>query len=122
MSTFKVGDLATYRIATDCHGGRIIAVSTSGHRVKFQEDHAKILNGANSDAPDKLHFSPGGFCAHVSGVQRWELTPNPEGRKLDFTRRKRKDGSIVWKCVGIRTDDAGMCLTPGHSHHHDFNF
>lgn len=37
---------------------------------------ATLLNGVNSGQPDALQFSPGGFCGHTSGTQRYSFEPD----------------------------------------------
>jgi len=86
----KVGDGATVYGWTDRRAYTVIAVSKSGRTITIQRDSAKLLNGPNSGEPDALHFEGGGFCGHTSGVQRYEIKPDPNGeiRKASL----RKDG------------------------------
>lgn len=102
---------------SDVHSYTIIAVSKNGKAVTAQRDHSKLLNGATSGEPDALQCSVGGFCAHVSGTQRWELTPNPNGTVYVFTLRKNG------KFVKRHQSQTGEKLVPGKRvEHYDFNF
>ncbi len=119
----KVGDGATMNGYSDSHACTIIAISEK--RITVQVDDAKILNGSNSGEPDALHFSPGGFCGHTSGQQRWETTPNPDGAKATYSLRKWNDykgnPTYRWAPVGSKRHE-GSSLTEGRHHHYDYNF
>jgi hypothetical protein len=119
---FQIGDLATHNVYTDCHAGRVIEVLNGGKKVVLQYDEATLLNGCGSGEPDELQFSAGGFVGHTSGEQRWKCEPNPNGSRVTFTLRTRKDGSGVWKKVGHGTNSPGNSLIPGSHHYYDFNF
>jgi len=109
---------ATVHGWTDSHAATIIKVWPSGKRVTVQRDTARLLNGFASGEPDALRFSPGGFCGHTSGAQRWELIPNPKGVTEDYTLRTNGQ----WVLVGDALR-GGTRLTVGKRHHHyDFNF
>lgn len=118
--TFKVGDKATHTIYTDSRAGYITHVSPNGKTVLFVEAEATLLNGPKSGEPDALGFSPGGFCGHTSGTQRWQIGDKPiEGRKsIKFSLR----GNGRWKIAGGSATSPGDVLRPGHSHHYDYNF
>lgn len=118
---FEIGSLATRIMYSDRIGGRIIEVKDNGNCVVFQEDEVILLNGVHSGEPDALQFSRGGFIGHTSGTQRWELKPNPNGKTIQYSRRKLKDGTEIFVCVGERTRN-GEQLILGHHHHYDFNF
>lgn len=121
MSTphFKVGDKATHTLHTDSHAGYIVSVSPNGKTVIFARAEAKLLNGANSGAPDALEFSPGGFVGHTSGTQRWEVAEVPmEGYRDKFTLRSNGR----WKVSGGGTFTPGNTLKAGHAPHYDFNY
>ena len=117
----QVGDPVTRCGYSDYHAGLVISVSISGlgaaarTKLVMQECNARLLNGPNSGEPDALNFAPGGFCGHTSGTQRWEITPDQNGRMHTFTLRK--DGH--WQEAGVRN---GKPLIAGHHHHYDFNF
>lgn len=120
LDTAKVGDGATYKIHTDTQPMTII--SRTAKSVTVQEDKATLLNGFNSGEADALEFSPGGFCGHTSGRQRYTFEPNPEGAISKFTRRVLRDGSVTWKITGHRTNSPGCTLRAGRSKHFDYNF
>lgn len=110
----KIGDGVTVRGYSDATACTVISVS--GTRAVIQEDTAVLLNGSGSSEPDALKFSPGGFVGHTSGVQRWDVKPNPNGAMVKITRRK--DG--FWRIAGDSMK--GKTLTEGRHHHYDFNF
>lgn len=143
----KVGDPVTHTIHTDSRAHDVVKVSKNGRTVWARECNQKLLNGANSGEPDALTFTPGGFSGHTDGVQRWEVTPNPEGHVAKFTARpiQRREyvrdeatgllkrdaaGRFVetlvtewrWKLAGHPTTCPGNTLTRGHRPHYDFNF
>lgn len=115
---FNVGDKATYILHSDRDAGYIVGVSDNGKRVQFQYAKATLLNGPKSDHPDKLTFTPGGFCGHMDGDQIYEIIPDPAGWVIEFSLRK--NGS--WKLAGHPYKSPGCSLVPGHSHYYDFNF
>lgn len=119
---YIVGDKATFTVHTDSKAGYIIAVSKNGKQVTWQECKAELLNGANSGESDALHFSPGGFVGHTSGVQRWKIEADPNGRIEKFSARTLHDGSIRWKLVNHPTTSPGCYLNDGHHPHYDFNY
>ena len=114
----KVNDEVTYVLYTDADAGWVSKVSPDGKTIEVEFGKQTLLNGANSGEPDALHFSPGGFMGHVSGVQRWkvERAENPVTRK--FTLRK----SGQWKIAKHPTNSPGCVLVSGHSPYYDFNF
>ena len=87
----------------------------------------RLLQGA----PDALVCSPGGFAGHVSGVQRYAYAPDENGAVT--VCRLRKAPRKVWT-EGAGENGAygyverpdfvggGKRLTPGRTHHYDFNF
>ncbi|MDP2324289.1 MAG: hypothetical protein Q8N51_09705 [Gammaproteobacteria bacterium] len=113
----QVGDPVTRSGYSECHAGYVIQINEARTKLVMQDGNARLLNGANSGEPDALHFSPGGFCGHTSGTQRWEITPNPNGRLHIFTLRKNGR----WIETGL-AHNQGKPLCAGHHHHHDFNF
>lgn len=115
---FKVGDGASWTLYTDTHAGFIIEVSANGETVKWQAATATLLNGANSDAADKLEFSPGGFVGHTSGIQRYDIKPNPAGEIQTFTLRDNGR----WVLAGHGAKQRGNSLSPGLREHYDYNF
>lgn len=122
-TTFQIGDHATFITHTDCKAGYITWVSKSGKSVLFERGNAKLLNGVNSGEPDALEFTPGGFCGHTSGTQRWEITRDEKfGYTTKCTYRNLGNGKGVWKEVGHPTRSPGCSLIAGHHHYYDFNF
>lgn len=117
----RVGQGATYSLASDCYAGTIVHVFGGPHRprrVLWQRDKAVLMNGPCSGTPDALKVHPGGFCANVVGGQRWEYEPDPDGEKIMFTLRNNG----TWKKVGTRTTEPGFVLYVGNRHeHHDYN-
>jgi len=110
--TWKVGDGATILHYTDRDACTVVKVCTP-RKILIQEDKHKLLNGFESGEPDALTFTPGGFCGHTSGTQRWEHTPDPDAPVRTVTLRK--DGE--WRLSGL-----GNTVVEGRSHFHDYNF
>lgn len=108
---FKVGDGVSWNGHSDSYAGTVVRVSAT--RVCVVEDEAVLLNGFDSGEPDALVATPGGFCAHVEGRQRYEYKPG-SGSRITFTLRK--DGRMM------RAESTYCFLTPGRSKHHDYNF
>jgi len=110
----KIGDGATIIHYTDRDACTIIDISKSGRVATIQKDKAILLNDANSGAHDSLKVEPGGFSAHVSGEQRYKITPNSDEKKFKVSLRKNgewriiKDNTLVH--MGVR------------NHYYDFNF
>ncbi len=115
---FAVGDHATAHGYSDSYAGYIMAVSPNGKRVSFSRGNAKLLNGMNSQEADALQCAVGGFCGHVSGSQRWEITPDTVNGTCE-TFSLRSNGKWVREGESAK---GGMRLTAGHSHHYDYNF
>ena len=80
----RVGDGATYVIHTDRLAGTVI--DRTAKSITVREDDTKLLNGANSGAPDALKFYSGGFAGHFAGTHRYRVKANPSGaiRKLSL--------------------------------------
>lgn len=85
----------------------------SDKTIEIRRLNAKLLNGVNSGEPDALQFEQGGFCGHVSGVQRYEYSKTAEG-----VIRIRRHGGYQWK------DRHGnrFVLATEPSEFYDFNF
>lgn len=112
---FQIGDGATYAGWSDSKAGTIIAKTAK--TITWQEDKWTLLNGIHSGAEDALEFSPGGFCGHTSGIQRYAYEQNPTGAIVKFTLRK--NGKWIRQGQGLR---GGSELRPGRSRFYDFNF
>lgn len=115
---YKVGDPVTYVVYTDADAGWVSKVSPNGKTIEVEFARQTLLNGANSGEPDALHFSPGGFCGHVSGEQRWKIERQDNPKVSKFTLRK----SGMWKIAGHATNSPGCVLFSGHRPYYDFNF
>ena len=115
MTNLEIGGGATYCGYSDREPYTIIAIEQNGRKVTLQADKAKLLNGFDSGEPDALQFSPGGFCGHVSGTQRYEFTSDPDGRTIVATLRK--DGSFRLR----GTKDVKVDMR-GRRKHYDYNF
>jgi hypothetical protein len=113
-----VGQGAAIHGYTDVHSATVVAVSANGKRVTLQRDKAKLLNGASSGEADALEFYPGGFCGHTSGCQRWELTPDADGYKSEFSLRSNGR----WVEVGQPAKGGTRASVGERRHHYDFNF
>jgi hypothetical protein len=112
---FEVGDGATVVMWSDAHAGTIIEASAK--TVTWQRDKATLLNGVESGAEDALTFSPGGFCGHTSGVQRYSYAADENGETQTFTLRKNGK----WILAGQAMKN-GRRLVAGRREHYDFNF
>jgi hypothetical protein len=111
-----VGTGATWNGYSDHYAGTIVKVTAK--TIQVQEDRADLLNGFKSGEPDALVFTPGGFCGHTSGFQRYTYTPDPEGEIVTFTLRS--NGQWVKAKTPARS---GPRLRIGvRSKHHDYNF
>ena len=114
---------ATVTIWTDSYACTVESISASGKTVTLRRDKAVLLNGVNSGAPDALACSVGGFCANVSGTQRYSYESDPNGEVFKATLRTRRNGSQLYKLVGTGTYSQGGYVTLGSRHEHrDFNF
>lgn len=114
----QIGDPVTHTIHTDANAATVIDVSPNGKTVTVRYCKQRLLNGPASGEPDAQHSSPGGFAAHVSGVQRWEVTEDPEGATRKFSYRHT--GS--WKAAGHPALSPGNVLRKGHHPYYDYNF
>ena len=122
FETFKVGDPVSWSAGTDTRCGTVVRLTKT--KVFIQEVEATLLNGPNSGEPDALHFAPGGFCGHMSGVQRHSFA-EPSGPERAFSRRNLRNGSTVAKQQGTSMSGSMSSwgrLRHGHAAHYDFNF
>ena len=87
------------------------------HYIKVQEDKSKLLNGMDSGEADALKCDVGGFVGYVSGKQRYEYAPNPDGAIDKFTLRN--NGQYVR--VG-ESKTGTRLIVGGRESYHDFNF
>lgn len=125
LDNAEVGDGATYTVYSDSKAGTII--KRTAKTITWQRDKATLLNGFDSDADDKLVAHPGGFAAHVSGVQRYDYERDPNGSIVKFSRREITNPytgktRIVWKLVGHGSRSPGCSLVAGRHERYDYNF
>lgn len=118
LAPMKVGDGAAVAFYSDIHACTVIAVSKDGKKITVQADKATLLNGFKSGEPDALQFSPGGFCGHTSGTQRYAFEANPEGKTYEFSLRLNGE----WRAKGKSMNGTGTRLIKRRTHHYDYNF
>ena len=76
---------------------------------------ATVFNKEKSN----LDFAVGGFCAHASGRQVWDITSNPSYPLIIFT--KRKDGK--WYMKGYPMERGmGRTISDKPIKYYDYNF
>lgn len=114
----NLNDPVTYTIYSDSTAGWVSKVSPNGKTIEVEFATQTLLNGANSGEPDALQFSPGGFCGHVSGEQRWRIERDLHPIKEKFTLRNNEQ----WKVAGHPTKSPGCVLREGHHPWYDYNF
>jgi hypothetical protein len=97
-----VGQGATTSGWSDSYAHTVERVSKSGKTAWLRRDKATLMNGANSDAPDKLVCTPGGFAGYMDGTPRYEYAPDPNGKLTKVTLRtiKVKKGSCMYAVKG----------------------
>ena len=118
FSTFSVGDPVNFSQGSDRQAGTVTRIT--GSTIFVKRVKAELLNGCNSGEPDALHFEPGGFVGHISGIQRWSFG-EPEGEEIAFT--KRKCGRAKQRGTSSRGSMSTWgILHHGHAAHYDFNF
>ena len=133
FNPFKVGDGATVHGYSDAAAYTVLKVTRT--TVTLQRDKATLLNGTQSGEPDALTFTPGGFCGHTEGRQRYKYEANPEGEiivaHLKKSPRKVSLPCGEWEEVNgsLRTQKLepfvafkSSRVTPGRFEHYDFNF
>lgn len=120
-NTPVVGEGANVFGYSDVMAYTVISVNKTGTVAVIQRDKATLLNGHNSDAADKLSFSPGGFCGHTSGSQRYSYERDPNGETLRITLRAGGKFEGTWRTKG--NNSGAMRVRFGERHeHYDFNF
>ena len=117
-----VGMGATIYGYSDSHAATVVAVSKSGKRVTLRRDKATLLNGCDSGEGDALRAYPGGFCAHVEGVQRYSFEPGPAGYEETFSLRTLPNGETRWIRVGESLRSGSGANIGTRYHHYDYNF
>lgn len=125
---FVVGEYVTVCHHSDRHAFEI--VSRSAKKLVMRQLKAVLLNGMNSDAPDKLVANIGGFAAHVSGVQRYSYESNPDGAvKVAWMQKKPirlvsgrdKECNPVYRYQAAFKSDGNPVIMGAHEHY-DYNF
>jgi len=111
----EIGMGATEIRFSDCCSYTVIAISPSGKIIKLQRDTATLLNGINSGEPDALKCTPGGFAAHVEGLQRYTYARNTQGIIKKATLRK--DGKYGMKGSSRSNVRIGI-----RNEYYDYNF
>lgn len=124
LDTAQVGDGATVNCYSDRQAGTI--VKRTENKIWVQRDSATLLNGLKSDAADKLEFSQGGFCGHMSGTQRYSYAPNPEASIVCYSRRAwtndyERKRYVRYVRVG-EPKRGGQTISAGRHEHYDYNF
>jgi hypothetical protein len=106
---FKEGDGVAMPQYSDVHAGFV--VKASAKKVLVQRAQAKLVNR------DELQVSVGGFAAHVSGQQKHDIQPDPQGYVQEYSLRKNG----YWVAKG-QDAKKGKRLSFGAYEHYDFNF
>jgi hypothetical protein len=114
----QINDPVTYIVYTDADTGWVSRVSASGKTIEVEFAKQTLLNGPNSGEPDALNCSPGGFCGHVHGDQRWKIERDETPKVRKFTLRKTGQ----WKIAKHPTNSPGCILIKGHKPYYDYNF
>lgn len=113
----EVGMGLTEHGYSDSRAYTVVKVSASGKTCWATRDKATLLNGFKSGEPDALVSTPGGFCHHVEGCQRYNYETDPTAHPHRFSLTKRG-----WRLVGT-SQHAGGGVTMGVRHeHYDYNF
>ena len=102
-----IGQQVTVCYYTDRKVFEITNVSATGKQITLQQSNQTL----DKEASD-LTFTPGGFAAHVSGTQVWNVKSDPNGGiiKANFSTKfdKFKTG--------------GNTVINGSHPHYDYNF
>lgn len=124
LDTAKIGDGATVNCYSDRQACTI--VKRTENKIWVQRDKATLLNGFKSGEEDALKFSPGGFCGHASGTQRYTYEPNPAASVVCYSRREwTNDYDRKTYVRYIRVGQArkgGESISSGRHEHYDYNF
>jgi hypothetical protein len=97
---------------SDIHSYTIIKRTPKS--IIIQRDDVVLLNGADSGEIDTLKFNNGGFCANVTGTQRYEITPNDKNGTTKATLRKNGE----WKLSHGNYSTVKL----GRYEYYDYNF
>ena len=80
--------------------------------LEVREMKATLLNGLDSGRPDALKFSPGGFCGHTSGHQRYAFSSDTSKPIVRIRLTKR----------GWRNKHGRFTLSDRPHKFYDYNF
>lgn len=114
----QAGEKVTALHHTDRTAHEILEVRHGGDRLLVRACTATLLNGPRSGEPDALVQYPGGFAAHTSGTQRWDVQSDPHGERRTLSWRPTVR---AWVAVGSPSSGSTRYV-PGGSWYHDFNF
>ena len=103
----KVGQGITLHSYSDTNPWEIIAISKTGRQATIREMKATLDREASS-----LVFNTGGFAAHVTGEQVYQIESDEDGyvTKMNWSNKKQ---SFV---------SDGKSASLGASKHYDYNF
>ena len=102
-----VGQRVTVCHHSDAHVAEVVKVSASGKQFTLRE-MTQTLNKEKSN----LTFTPGGFMAHVSGEQVYDIKADEDG----YTTVAR------WSNKRSRFVTQGWTVIAGEHPHYDYNF
>ena len=111
QKAFEIGDGVTLCGYSDREAYTVISMTP--RTIKVQRDKATLLNGMNSGQPDALQASVGGFCAHVSGEQRYAYESDPTSEDIEVVRLTKK---------GWIASRSGRAVIHGRHEKYDYNF
>lgn len=125
---FVVGSHATICHHSDREAFEVIKRTPS--RLTLRRLKATLLNHMNSNEPDKLVATVGGFVAHVSGTQRYDYAADPEGKvvvaskvqRIHEGRRKNEATGEYETFYQVMFKQDGNSVIPGAHEHYDYNF
>ena len=103
----KVGQGITLHSYSDTNPWEIIAVSKTGRQATIREMKATLNRDEST-----LVQTVGGFAAHTSGKQVWDIESDEDGyvRKMNWSNKKQ-----------VFVSD-GKSASLGASKHYDYNF
>ena len=124
---FKVGDGVTLCGYSDRSAYTVIKVTEK--TITIQRDKATLLNGISSGEPDALQSSPGGFCGHTSGTQRYSCERDENGSILKCHMKKKpvkiwtrgEDGTYS-DVLHADFRNGSSRIISGRHEHYDYNF
>jgi hypothetical protein len=108
---------ATEHCYTDTHAYTIVEIRHGGKGLVLQQDKTALLNGYDSGEPDALKFYLGGFAGHTTGVQRYDIQPDPNGKLVRISLRNNG----YYHRVGAKQNAERFSIGTRHEYR-DFNF